>query len=166
MTAWESTRIRASHDLHEFDSGNQALDEWLRREALRADRQSTARTTVWVPRNEQRVVAFYSIAPTQVLRDGISRAASGGRSVIPAYLLARLALDNSLHGRGLGSQLLLDAVETVVRASEIGGGRLLVVDAIDEDADGFYRAHGFERIEDTSRLYVRISSLAAVLGKR
>lgn len=164
MSGWESARLTADHIVEEFDSGKTLLDEWLRRDALRAQRQGTARTTVWTPAGERRVVGYYSIAPTLVRRGGLTRSASGGHSTVPAYLLARLALDRSLQGRGLGSQLLLDAVETVVRATEIGGGRLLVVDAIDEPAASFYRAHDFEQIQGSHRLYARIASLARTLG--
>ena len=76
-----------------------------------------------------------------------------------AYLLARLALDRQLQGQGLGTQLLLDAAELVLTASTSGGGRLLVVDAIDDRAAAFYRAHGFLDITGTNRLYLSISAL-------
>jgi predicted N-acetyltransferase YhbS len=42
--------------------------------------------------------------------------------VIPVYLLARLALDRSLHGQGLGAELLLDVLTRVVDAAGIGRG--------------------------------------------
>jgi hypothetical protein len=44
------------------------------------------------------VLAYYSIAPTQVARTEITRSLAGCYSVIPGYLLARLALDERLHG--------------------------------------------------------------------
>ncbi len=62
---------------------------------------------------------------------------------IPAILLARLALDRRLHGQGLGASLLLDALTRATDAMQIAGGRLIVVDAIDEPARRFYEHHGF-----------------------
>ncbi len=157
--SWLSARLDASHDLGRFDCGNDVLNRWLRDHALRADQQGTARTMVWADADGV-VVAYYSIAPTEVLREGISHRAAGGHSIVPAYLLARLALDVTLRGQGLGTQLLLDAAEVIVAAHELSGGRLLVVDAIDEAAASFYRAHGFSRIQGTTRLYIKIASLA------
>jgi predicted N-acetyltransferase YhbS len=80
------------------------------------------------------VVAYYSVAPTQVHRKAVSSSLAGGVSVIPAYLLARLALDAALQGAGLGARLLVDALDTIVTAGEAASGRLIVVDAIDEAA--------------------------------
>jgi len=42
--------------------------------------------------------------------------------------------------REYGEQLLLDALGKAVAASEIGGGRLIVVDAIDDEATILLRA--------------------------
>lgn len=162
MTAhWVSSRISPSHLLDGFDSGPESLNTWLKQFAARADAQGTARTIVWTRPDDPTVVAYYSVAPTEVRREGLTRAAHGGHSVIPAYLLSRLALDRSLQGGGLGTYLLLHAVELVVAASTTGGGRLLVVDAIDDAASSFYRAHAFTPISGTRRLYARISSLQA-----
>lgn len=164
MSDWISSRISADHVLSRFDCGNAVLNDWLRESALRADTQGTARVFTWTRPDDPRVVAFSAVAPTEVRRAGLARSAHGGNTVIPAYLLGRLALDRSLHGRGLGTQLLLDAVEVVVVASESGGGRLLVVDAIDDAASSFYRAHGFIEITGTNRLYARITALKSLLN--
>ena len=163
MSDWGSSRIAAHHRLDGFDCGREPLNSWLRESALRADVQGTARTIVWTRPGDPAVLAYYSVAPTEVRREGLTRSAHGGHSIIPSYLLARLALDRSLQGQGLGTYLLLDAVELVVAAAETSGGRLLVVDAIDDAAADFYRAHGFTGIEETRRLYARISSLRGLL---
>lgn len=154
-----------THRLDRFDRGSEPLSAWLREFALRADAQGTARTVVWTGADDPTVSGYFSIAPTEVRREGLTRAAHGGHLVIPAYPLARLALDRTVQGRGLGTYLLLDAVEVVVAASTTGGGRLLVVDATDDAASAFYRAHDFTPITGTRRLYARISSLRAMLDR-
>jgi ribosomal protein S18 acetylase RimI-like enzyme len=85
---------------------------------------------------------------------------------VPAILLAKLALDVSLQGQGLGDELLLDALTRCVRAGEIVASRFVVVDAIDEDAAKFYEKYGFMRIPDTApvRLLRRLKSIAADLS--
>jgi ribosomal protein S18 acetylase RimI-like enzyme len=62
---------------------------------------------------------------------------------VPLLLIGRLAVDVSAQGRGLGSDLLADAVRRCCAASEIIGVRAIVAHAIDEDAVGFYRRRGF-----------------------
>lgn len=114
---------------------------------------------------DARVVAYYSIAPTQIVRGDLSRGQTGGFTVVPAYLLARLALDKSLQGQGLGSQLLIDALEVIVKASRRSGGRLIVVDAIDDAAVAFYRRHDFEPVKnDDRRLVMKIATARQALG--
>lgn len=49
----------------------------------------------------------------------------------------RLALDRGLEGRGLGAQLLADALARIIAASRSVNVRVVVVDAIDQEAAGF-----------------------------
>lgn len=164
MSVWKTGPLRDHHDLTRFESGVTALDHWLRLEARRADRSDTARTFVWT-RGDTTVDAYYSITPTQVRRDTVTRSLSGGVGVVPGYLLARLALDRRLQGRGLGSQLLLDAVQTIVAAADSAAGRLIVVDAIDERAATFYRHHDFRQVNgDESRLVMKVATARRALA--
>ncbi|MGQ0826011.1 MAG: GNAT family N-acetyltransferase [Actinomycetota bacterium] len=89
----------------------------------------------------------------------------GSPDQIPALLLARLALDREHHGRGLGAQLLVDALELIVDNARRVGGRLVVVDAIDDGAGKFYERHGFDRLPNREdRLVQKLSRVAATLG--
>jgi GNAT superfamily N-acetyltransferase len=110
------------------------------------------------------VCAYFAICPTEVIRhdDGLGRSASGGHSRIPGYLLARLALDRSIHGHGHGGQLILDAIGRIVAAADVAGGRLIVVDAIDDEARRFYLRFGFTAVANRpDRLVLRVSQAAA-----
>lgn len=160
-----SERIRADHDLASFDCGEPALDGWLRSAALTADRAGTARTFVWA--DGGRVVAYFSLCPHEVRRGSLpGRLARDAPDAIPAILLARLALDTRLHGRGLGAQLLIDALDRSVMAVRAAGGRLIVVDAIDAAAARFYEHHGFTRLPATpTRLVLKASDAARSLGQ-
>ncbi|WP_354700071.1 acetyltransferase [Paraconexibacter sp. AEG42_29] len=165
MKPWSSGPLQVGHDLSAFRSGNDALDRWLRDGAHRAHAAGTAHTTVWTPPSADGVVAFHAIAPTQFTRAELpSRSLSAGYSQIPGYLIARLALDHTLHGQGLGSQLLLDALERIVVAAGEAGGRLIAVDAIDDAAHRFYRHHDFLPIHDSSRLVMKVSTARQALG--
>ena len=58
-------------------------------------------------------------------------------------LLARLAVDKSEHGKGLGKALLRDALGRIAQASDVVGVRAVLVHAIDEAARNFYPHNGF-----------------------
>jgi len=165
VNAWSSEPLGADHDLTRLRCGHDDLEEWLRDEARRAHAAGTAHTTVWTAHDDPVVVAYYAVAPTQLARvDLPARSLSAGYSQVPGYLIARLALDRALHGQGLGTQLLLDALERIVGAAERAGGRLIAVDAIDRAAHDFYRHHDFRPIEDSSRLVMKLATARLALS--
>jgi GNAT superfamily N-acetyltransferase len=162
MKRWVSERLRQDHVTAGFTCGRPELDDWLTSHALRAQHQDTARVYVWA--EDRTIVAYYAVAPTAVRKDSFPRSVTGGVSLIPGHLVARLALDQSLHGQGFGTALLLDAIETIVAAADRAGGRLILVDAKDETAAQFYRAHSFRRLADTDRLYVTVAQARSMLA--
>ena len=162
---FRSERLRVERVLTGFDSGEPALDNWLIGLALNADRSGTARTFVWSD-DELQVVAFMNLCPHEIRRDVLPfKGGRGSPNVIPAILLARLALDRRLHGEGLGAQLLVDAIGRAVDAVDLAGGRLIAVDALHEQAAAFYRRFGFQEVPDVPlRLVMEASDAAASLG--
>jgi predicted GNAT family N-acyltransferase len=166
---FESARLQDDHTLEGFDCGKESLNTWLVKHARRSDSSGVAHVYVWTPLGELKVCAYFAICPTEVVRkdDGVSGSMSGGYSRIPGYLIARLAIDAALHGKGHGEQLLLDALGKAVAASEIGGGRLIVVDAIDEEAQSFYEHYHFVLVGNRERrLVMKVSTAAKALGQR
>jgi predicted N-acetyltransferase YhbS len=133
------------HDRSAFQSGEPMLDSWLRRVAGQAGRRDGART--FVACAGRLVVGYYSLSAFQVDRSSAPDRGRTGRHEIPAVLLARLAVDETHQGRGLGAYLLLDALRTSALVAERIGVRLMVVHALNEQAAGFYMHHGFERFE-------------------
>jgi hypothetical protein len=165
MTEWVSRRLSAEHDLAGFDCGNETLNSWLRDQAVRAQEAGAARTYVWTAPGSLAVRAYYSVAPTQIQRNELTRGQATGYSVVPAYLLARLALDRSLHRQGLGTELLIDALEVIVGAAKTTGGRLIVVDAIDDAAAVFYRRHDFQPVKgNPRRLVMKVATAQQALS--
>ncbi len=83
-------------------------------------------------------------------------------------MLARLALDAGLQGKGLGGELLWDALTRAHAASAVTAARVVVVDAFSLQAAGFYQHHGFGPIpHNPSRLVQKMTDIAAALdGKQ
>ena len=170
MTGYRSQRYDPlRHDAAGFDSGEPTLDEWLRQHAAGADARRTARTFVWTDTiglgdGPERVIAYYSLTGHRLVRSDLPRKIGrGSPDEIPAVLLARLAVDRSAQGGGIGGAVLADALSRVVDATSIVAARFVVVDALHERAATFYEHHGFTRIPDTLRLIQKISDIAAAL---
>lgn len=157
--------LQREHDLGPFDCGNADLTEWLQRHAHHAASQGT-RTFVLVDEATGVVAGYFAIAPHLVEREEMPRGIGrGAPRQVPAILLAKLALDRSNHGHGLGSELLVRVLRTIVESARVAGGKLVVVDAIDDAAARFYEHHDFEAVPGgASRLVKKLSTVADALG--
>jgi len=149
-------RLAREHELDDFDCGEPALDEWLKRHARAAEASESARVFV-VTGDGATVVAYYALAAAQVeSRSATPRAAKGLPSrPIPAILLARLAVDRRHQSRGLGRSLLQDVMLRCVAAADEIGVRVLLVHAKNERAKRWYEQYGFEE-SPTDRLHVML----------
>jgi len=132
-----------SHDTGSFDCGVEALNDYIRRYALLNHQNRSART--YVAMRESRLIGYYTLASGSVSRAEVpARVAQGlGNYPVPITLLARLAVDVSERGRGLGRGLLKDALLRAFQASEIVGSRAIVTHAKDESAKAFYGKFNF-----------------------
>jgi GNAT superfamily N-acetyltransferase len=134
--------IVADHVLDSFDSGVPVLDEWLRRRARRNEDEGASRTFVCC--EDRRVVGYYCLSAGSLLhRVATSKVRRNMPEPIPVVLLGRLAIDRRWQGRGLGADLLRDAVLRVISAADTVGVRALLVHALSADAKVFYEKNGF-----------------------
>jgi GNAT superfamily N-acetyltransferase len=138
--------LGVNHDVEAFDCGTESLNLWLKKHALQASTAGSARTFVAHDNDQKRIVGYHALAAASVTHaEATPRARKGmSRHPIPAALLARLAVDTSVQGRGIGAWLLRDAMLRSLNAAESMGIRVLLVHAIDENARAFYEKHGFE----------------------
>ena len=145
--------IDDTHDPSEFQSGSPELDEWLRSRALDNLRIGASRTYVICPIESRRVVGFYALAMGHILNADVTGAMRRNMPRhIPAVILARLAVDLSMQGSGIGRDLLRDAVLRSMRAAEQISARLVVVHAISDAAETFYLRNGFTRLPGEPRI--------------
>lgn len=136
-----------AHRLDGFASGEPALDDWLARYAHAAQASGTARVFVTTLEDGRTVVGYFALAAAQVSPDeATARAMKGQPKVrpVPAILLARLAVDQSHQGNGLGRSLLQDAVLRCAHAAEAIGVRVILVHAKHDEARNWYLRFGFE----------------------
>lgn len=152
------------HELDAFESGVATLDEWPKRRARRNETDGASRTFVLC--TGRRVVGYYSLAAGSVLH--IAATGKVRRNMpdpVPALLLARLAVDRAWHGKGLGADLLSNAVSRAIGAAETIGVRAILVHAISDGAKAFYEKHGFRSSPiEPMTLMVTIDEARQMLG--
>lgn len=151
MTA--PARLTVSHDVNQFDCGKATLNDWLKTKALDSEGQS-ARTYVVCSGNC--VVGYYCIATGSVERKALPsklRKKQGLPNQFPVAIIGRLARQLGDEWRGLGLDLLQDALRRIAIASEIIGVRCVLVHAIDDEAAAFWRKSEFQEYPDGSRTF-------------
>ncbi|MBS1862192.1 MAG: GNAT family N-acetyltransferase [Actinobacteria bacterium] len=152
-----------------FHCGVASLDTWLIEHAPSADAAGSARTYVVVDGEQNRIVGYYALTVASLERDEATGRASKGmpHRPIPAMLLARLAVDESAQGGGVGAMLLADAMQRTLVVAKETGIRLLLVHAVNEDARSFYLHFGFEASpSDSMNLQLLTKDIRATIAGR
>ncbi len=136
------TLLTKGHDIGGFDCGKESLNAFLKSFALANQAGGLART--YVVLSHEKVVGYYSLAPAGVEPSNAPERVTKGqpRHPVPCILLARLAVDRSAQGSGLGKFLFRDAMLRALWAHEEIGGRAFLVHAMDDEAREFYSRFG------------------------
>lgn len=134
--------LSRGHRTTGFDCSVESLNEWLIHRALKNDYSGGSRTYVVCDGNK--VVGYYAIAAGSIARgESPGRIKRNMPDPIPALVLGRLAVDHRYQGAGIGQGLLRDALARAMSVSEQIGARVLIVHALNEQAEAFYLRHGF-----------------------
>ena len=128
----------------DFDCGSEPLNDYLQRFAWTNQQAGAART--YVATCDNRVVGYYTLAYASIEHQAAAPRVRQGlaRHPIPVMLLARMAVDRSAQGQGLGKGLLKDALLRTLQAADIAGLRAVIVHAKDAAAKAFYEKFGFQ----------------------
>ena len=141
LTAPEA--LSTHHILDDFDCGHAALNDWLKHRALKNEASGASRT--YVVRHQSHVVAYYTLATGAVqCAHAPGRVRRNMPDPIPVMVLGRLAVHRNWQRKGLGRDLLSDAIKRTLQAAGIAGIRAFVVHALSEEAKGFYERFGFQ----------------------
>ena len=128
--------LTAEHDISSFECGVPALNDWLKQRALKNEGRFSR---TFVTCDGDRTAGYYCISAGTV-----ERAAAPGNvrrnapAQVPVSIIGRLAVDWNYGGRGLGADLLADALRRIANAAETIGIAAVLVHAKDDKARAFY----------------------------
>ena len=164
---WREEAIGRHHDRKRFDCGSAALNEYLDRYARQNHESGGAKTFVAVsPAEPARVLGLYSISPGAIEWARVPAKVTKhlGRYEVPVFRIGRLAVDRSVQGQGLGSDLLLAAGERALTVAAEVGGVALAIDAKDERAARWYARFGaLALLDDPRKLILPFAVIAAAI---
>jgi GNAT superfamily N-acetyltransferase len=122
--------LSSQHDRANFTCGVEALDRYLQRQARQDSDRRLAAIFVLTP-DDKTVAGFYTLSAFTLLASDlpVDAGAKLPRFPLPATLLGRMAVSQTMQGQGLGDMLLGDALNRAFLASRQVASWAVVVDA-------------------------------------
>ena len=160
--------LEKTHDRKSFDCGSEDLNRYLREQARQDAEKRVAAPFVLTQSGSSAVLGFYtlsaSIIPVDELPPHLMKKLPR-YGLLPVTLLGRLAVDQSVSGRGVGEFLLVDALRRSLGASQQIASMAVIVDAKHERAENFYRHFGFAPFQQTPlRLFLPMQHIAQLFA--
>lgn len=158
------TPLGENHDLTQFNCGEPALDDWLKN---RARKNESRFSRTYVVCEGRRVIAYVCIAAGSVERAGApGKLRRNAPDAVPVSIIGRLAVDRAYAGKGLGADLLADALRRIAHASQTIGIAAVLVRAKSDAAKRFYMACAefTEFPSDSLTLFLPMETLLTALA--
>jgi GNAT superfamily N-acetyltransferase len=156
--------LTADHDFSTFDCGEPALNGWLRERALKNESRYSR---TYVVCEGKRAAAYVCISAGAVRRAAApSKLRRNAPDEIPVSVIGRLAVDREFVGRGIGADLLADALRRIAAVSQTIGVAAVLVHAKTEVAKKFYLKHAefLEYPQDSRILFLPIDTIINALA--
>ncbi|WP_258099877.1 GNAT family N-acetyltransferase [Marinoscillum pacificum] len=142
-----------------FSCSHDSLNNYLKRQATKESKAGLAKVYLLVNTSNE-VIGYYSLSSSELPKDCIPdvmlKKLPKGYTGYPAILLGRLAVTKNETGKGLGGELLVDAIHRCVIHSLSIGTCVIMIDPIDESATKFYEKFMFKRLPDSDRMLLHI----------
>jgi ribosomal protein S18 acetylase RimI-like enzyme len=147
-----------------FSCGVRRIDDYLR-QGLTLQEHNLARLFVALePPKKAAVIGYYAMHNMHI--EAAALPPPGGMSlrrdaVVGAVYVVMFAVDKQHQNRGVGTALFANALRRVKRISAETGTAVVVLEALNERAEAFYRRFGFETlVSGTRRLFLPVGEIA------
>jgi len=154
--------LSRNHDRSGFDCGNDALNQYLRKTARQHLNKGMSRTFVLVDDDTPtEILGFFTLTSCEIFVEKLPRRyAKKYPSKAPAAKLARLAVAKNRQRQGMGTHMMINAIERVIKVSQNLGIIGFFVDAKDNEAKAYYEQFGFIPLSDNPlELFLPLATL-------
>jgi len=154
------------HDRTAFDCGESSLTGYVKSQMSQDLKNSVAVPFVLTESGSDRIIGYYTLSSYSIelgdLPESVQKKLPKYPKV-PCTMLGRLAVDQQFKGKRLGEFLLLDALSLCLAQSEKIASYAVIVEAINDEAVGFYKRFDFEQFADMpSRFYLPMKDIAQI----
>lgn len=165
-TPYRIDPLGKNHDRTQFSCGGAALDRYLQQQARQDAEKSVAAPFVLTAPPALRVLGCYtlsaSLVNTSELPDALAKKLPRYPQ-LPVTWLSRLAVDESMKGKGMGQFLLMNALHRCLEVAPNIAAMAVLVDAKDDTAEAFYRHFGFFPLQQQPRrLFLPMKTVAGL----
>lgn len=167
-TPYRIAPLGKTHDRDSFSCGSVALDRYLQQQARQDAERSVAAPFALIAPPATRVLGYYTLSASVV--DANALPGTLARKLprypqLPVTLLGRLAVDQSMKGRGVGQLLLMDALHRSLNAAATIAAMAVLVKAKDDAAVAFYQHFSFLPLQQQPRrLFLPMKTIYRLFG--
>lgn len=146
-----------------FQCEENSLELYLKNQSGQDMRKGLAACFVQV-NDQMNVLGYYTLANHSIPREAVPQ--KYAKKVphhydIPVTLLGRLARDISKRGKGMGEELLVDALlRSYLIAQKSIASMAIVTDPINNRAVDFYGRYGFIQLPESERMFLPMQVIA------
>ncbi|MBK24609.1 MAG: hypothetical protein CME70_11495 [Halobacteriovorax sp.] len=149
-----------------FSSGKQSLDDYIQRYAKNGSKNQVGQTHLLIEEEPLKIIGYYTLSTLSVEKSLLAKFTSYPAPEISGMLMARLAIATSEQRKGHGKKLLVHALTKIQRISEDAAVKIVVVDALDQQAKDYYIQFGFIEFDnEPMKLFISIETVNSVLSQ-
>ena len=157
-----TVELKNHHKKDRFNSSNTSLNNFLKLQAKKESKQGLSKVYV-LQDSSDLIIAYYTLSaselPKEAIPDKLLKKIPDSYHGYPAILIGRLAVDEAYHGKGIGGEILVDAIKRCLDFSEKIGTSVILVDPIDKQAASFYSKFMFKSLPDSNRMLLKIDGV-------
>ena len=165
------------HERSGFSCGTERLDNFPRLSARKRQKDNFTPLFVALAEGSPKILGYcalnaHAVAAGELGAGRLRRVPNTGG--IPALHLSMMAVVQSRQGKGLGSDLAIDALGRALKVAGEVGPKLVVLDMIDNGGveafarrTGFYLRLGFRSFRDRpERMFITVGTIGTLFGDR